>query len=130
MAKPIMSKRKALSLSFVLFLVGLAINTYFKMWWPSIALTVGIPLALRQYLLGKRFDMFISLIVFLGIFITVQFSIKWEIVLPVLFTLGGIYIFFKEFFGPKGNQEVEKEENANIEIEEDEFDDHEHHDHK
>ena len=93
-------------------------------------LTIGIPLALRQYLLGKRFDMIISLIVFIGAFVTVQFNIRWDIVLPVLFTLGGIYVFFKEFFGPKENQEVYKEEDTNIEIEEDEFEDHEKQDHK
>jgi len=118
MAKPIMSKRKAHSLSFALFLVGLGIITYFKYWWPGIMLAVGLPLALRQYLLGKRFDMTISLIVFLGVFITVQFNIKWEIVLPVLFTLGGLYVFFKEFFGPKDIQEEDKEEDKNNEIEE------------
>lgn len=118
MAKPIMSHRKAHSLSFALFLIGLAIITYFKYWWPGIMLTIGLPIALRQYLLGKRFDMSISLIVFLGAFITVQFNIKWEIVLPVLFTLGGLYVFFKEFFGPKEEEEEEIEEDKNIEIEE------------
>ena len=81
-------------------------------------LVVGIPMALRQYLMGKRFDMIISLIVFIGVFITVQFSIKWEIILPVLFTLGGLYIFIKEFFGPKEETEDEREEDINKEIEE------------
>lgn len=118
MAKPIMSKRKAHTLSFVFFLIGLALTTYFKYWWPGIMLAIGLPIALRQYLLGKRFDMYVTLIVFLGVFITVQFNIKWEIVLPVLFTLGGLYVFFKEFFGPKDIEEKEKEENKNIEIEE------------
>jgi len=118
MAQPIMSKRKAQSLSFALFLIGLAINTYFKLWWPAIMLTIGIPIALKQYLVGKRFDMVISLIVFLGTFITVQFDIKWEIVLPVLFTIGGLYVFFKEFFGPKDVTESDIEENQNKEIEE------------
>ena len=63
---PVMSRRKAQSLSFALFLIGLAINTYFKLWWPGIMLTIGIPLAVKQYMLGKMFDMIISLIVFLG----------------------------------------------------------------
>jgi len=118
MAHPIMSRRKAQSLSFALFLIGLALISYFKYWWPGIMLAIGIPLALRQYLLGKRFDMIISLIVFIGVFITVQFSIKWEIVLPVLFTLGGLYVFVKEFFGPKDIEEEDKEKNTNIEIDE------------
>lgn len=119
MATPVMSKRKAYSLSFAVFLIGLAIVSYFKFWWPGIMLAIGIPIATRQYLLGKRFDMAISLIVFLGVFITVQFDIQWEIVLPVLFTLGGLYVFFKEFFGPKEETEEEEEEDANNEIDED-----------
>ncbi|NGX63553.1 MAG: hypothetical protein KR126chlam6_00965 [Candidatus Anoxychlamydiales bacterium] len=120
MAHPIMSKRKANSLSFALFLAGLAIITYFKYWWPGIMLTIGIPLAFKQYLLGKRFDMIVSLIVFLGVFITVQFDIKWEYVLPILFTLGGFYVFFREFFGPKEIEEEDIEEDRNKEIEEEE----------
>lgn len=121
MAAQRMSKRKAHALSFALFLIGLAILTYIKIWWPAIMLVIGIPLALRQYLLGRTYDMIISLIVFLGVFITVQFSIKWDILLPILFTIGGIYIFFREFFGPKNNQEIEKEQDINKEIEEERF---------
>lgn len=118
MAHAVMSRRKASSLSLALFLIGLAIITYFKFWWPGIMLAIGLPIATRQYLLGKRFDMVVSLIVFLGAFITVQFNIKWDIVLPVLFTIGGLYVFFKEFFGPKEVEEEEVEEDTNNEIEE------------
>ena len=118
MAKKIMSKKKAHALASAFFLIGLAILFYTGKWWPGIMLVVGLPLALRQYLLGKLYDMTISLIVFLGVFITVQFDIQWNILLPVLFTLGGIYIFFREFFGPKEENEKEKEEDINKEIEE------------
>lgn len=118
MAKKIMSQRKAHALSFALFLIGLAILTLSKIWWPAIMLVIGLPLALRQYLLGRMYDMIISLVVFIGVFITVQFQIKWDILLPVLFTIGGIYIFFREFFGPKNASEAEEEEDKNKEIEE------------
>ena len=117
-----MSKKKAHAFSLALFLVGLGILTYIKVWWPPIMLVVGIPLAFRQYLLGRTYDMIVSLVVFLGVFITVQFQIKWNVLLPVLFTLGGIYIFFREFFGPKDSREIEKEEDINKEIEEDKKD--------
>ncbi len=120
MAKPILSKKKAHILSFALFLIGLALIIYFNYWWPGIMLALGIPLALRQYLLGRRLDMIISLVVFLGAFIVIQFKIQWEIILPVLLTVGAIYIFFKEFFGPKEIDEAEEEEELNKEIEEDE----------
>lgn len=113
MAKKIMSKKKAQALSFALFLVALAILTLIKSWWPGIMLAVGLPLALRQYLLGKIYDMTISLFVFIGVFITVQFSIKWDILLPALFVTGGLYIFLKEFFGPK--ELTEEDKNKDIE---------------
>ena len=81
---------------------------------------VGIPFAFRQYLLGRTYDMIVSLVVFLGVFITVQFQITWNVLLPVLFTLGGLYVFFREFFGPKDITEADIEENQNKEIEEEE----------
>jgi predicted membrane protein len=111
MEKPIMSPKKAQALSLALFLVGLAILTYINSWWPAITLVVGLPIALRQYLVGKIFDMIISLIVFLGIFITVQFHVKWDILLPLFFAIGGVYIFSKEFFKKDGSKtEVKKED--------------------
>ncbi len=119
MARPIMSRKKAHALSVIVLLFGLALLTYLKTWWPAIMLVIGIALAIRQYLLGKHFDMFISLFVFIGVFITVQFDIEWEIVLPVLFITGGIYIFIREFFIKEPISEVEKEENLNKEMEED-----------
>ena len=118
MAKPVMSKKKAHVLSVVLFLIGLGILTYVKIWWPPIMLVIGLPMALRQYLVGRIYDMVITLIVFLGVYITVQFQIKWDLLLPILFTVGGIYIFFREFFEPKVSTEPEKEEDLNKEIEE------------
>lgn len=117
MAHPITSWKKAHTLSFLVFLAGLAILTFTKAWWPGIMLVIGLPIALRQYLMGRKYDMIISLIVFIGVFITVQFSIQWEVLLPVLFTLGGIYIFFREFLLVKIS-EPEKEEEINKEIEE------------
>src|SRR3990170_1286728 len=116
MENPIMSKRKAHILSTILFLVGLFILGYFKFFWPAILLVIGVPLALRQYLIGNQFDMTTSLFVFIGAYITAQFNISWEIVLPIIFTIGGIYILFREFFVPKDIDETEKEEDIEKEI--------------
>lgn len=118
MAKPLVSKKRAKILSFILFIIGLVIVTYFNQWWPGIMLVVGIPLALRQYLLGRHYDMGISLFVFIGVFITVQFNISWQILLPILFTLGGIYILFREYLESRTAPEEEEEESLNEEIEE------------
>ncbi len=118
MARPSTSKRTAKVISLGCFLLGLAIVTYLGTWWPSIMLVVGIPLAIRQYLLGRHYDVGITLFVFIGVFITVQFDISWEILLPVLFTIGGIYIFVREFL--ERHSESEDEEELNQELEEQE----------
>lgn len=118
MAKTLASKKRAKILAFVLFIIALVIVTYLNAWWPGIMLAVGIPLAVRQYLLGRHYDMGITLFVFVGVFITVQFDISWEILLPILFTLGGIYILFREYLESKTATEEEEEESLNEEIEE------------
>lgn len=115
---PITSRKKAQALSTALFLIGLASLIFTDAWWPGIMIVIGLPLALRQYLLGRSYDMIVTLVVFLGTFITVQFDISWRIFLPILFTLGALYILFREFFGPDETTEGEREEELNHEIEE------------
>ena len=117
MARQVMSERKAHALTIALFLVGLAILAYVNVWWPPILLVIGIPLALRQYLVGRRYDMAISLIVFLGAYITIQFNLHLQITLPVLFTIGAIHVLIREFFA-KRHTEIEREEDTEKEIEE------------
>jgi hypothetical protein len=112
MAKPILSKKTAHLLSTIVFLSGLVLLSYLKYIWPALLLLIGICLALKQYLIGKHFDMGVSLFVFLGAYITVQFDIHWQIALPSLFALGGIYLFIREFFlEPKivSKEEVKEE---------------------
>lgn len=116
---PFTSRKKAHALSTAIFLIGLAALIFTDLWWPGIMLVIGLPLALRQYLLGRTYDMIITLLVFVGTFVTVQFDISWRVFLPILFSLGAIYILFREFFGPDETTEEEKEEDFNHEIEED-----------
>ena len=61
----------------------------------------------------------VSLFVFIGVFVTVQFNISWEILLPVLFALGGVYILFREYLESTEETLEEEEEDINQEIEED-----------
>jgi len=117
--KQLVSRRKAQILAFIPFLLGIVLLIYLGKWWPSFLLVLGIPLAFREYLLGRKYDMFITLFVFLGIYITIQFDVGEKFFLPVLFTVGGIYIFFREFFGGTSITEAEEEEDLNKEIEED-----------
>ena len=116
---PITSKRKAQALSTALFLLGLTSLIFTDAWWPGIMLIIGLPLALRQFLVGRTYDTMVTLLVFVGTFVTVQFDISWRIFLPILFTLGALYILFREFFGPDETTEEEREEELNHEIEED-----------
>lgn len=118
MAQPLASQRRAKALSLALFLIGLAIIAYLDAWWPGIMPVIGIPLALRQYLLGRMYDMAISLLVFLGVFVTVQFNISFQILIPVLFTVAGIYIIFREYMESKTAPEDEQEQDINEELEE------------
>jgi hypothetical protein len=115
---PLTSRRKAHAISTALFMVGLAVLIFTDAWWPGIMLVIGVPMALRQYLLGRTYDMIVTLLVFVGTFVTVQYEISWRIFLPVLFTVGALYILLREFLGPDETTEVEKEEELNCEIEE------------
>ncbi len=119
MKKLHVSKKKAIGLSMALFLVGLAIISYLGAWWPGIMLVIGVPLALREYLMGKIYDTAITLVIFLGVFVTVSFNISEKFLLPVLFMLGGIYIFFRDFIEDKTMSEADREEDLNEELEED-----------
>ena len=119
MSHPITSKKKAQALSTALFLIGLAILIFTQDWWPGIMLAVGLSLGLRQHLLGRTYDMCITFLVFVGTFITVEFDISWRIFLPILFTIGAIYILFREFINSDDvPTEEEKEEDIQHEIDE------------
>ena len=98
MAAQKMSVGKAHTLSFGLFLIGIGILFYVESWWPAITLVVGLPITFRQYLLGHTTDMIVSFIISVGIFVTVQFNLSTKNSLPVLFIIGGLYIFIRELF--------------------------------
>ena len=118
MAHPLTSQRRAHIISIAAFLLAIAALVVTDNWWPGIMLAIGLPVALRQYLLGRKYDMMISLLVFIGTFVTVQFDISWRIFLPVLFTLGAIYVLMREYFETVATTEAEREEDSNHELEE------------
>lgn len=118
MLQPLTSRKRARSFSVALLLLGLAILTLTDAWWPGIMLALGLSIGLKQYLLGKTYDLGITLLVFVGTFITVQYDISWKIFLPILFSIGAFYILLRELFEPDAITEEEKEEDLNHEIEE------------
>ncbi len=119
MAHPKVSQKRAEAISSSLFLVGLAIVFLTQSFWPSMMLVIGIPLALRQYLLGRTYDALLSLVIFGGVFCVSGLDISWEIILPVLFVTAAIYTIAREFCNPYPTTEAEDEESLNHEITED-----------
>lgn len=101
-----------------LFFIGLAIISFTDTWWPGILLAVGIPIALRQTLLGRLYDAFITLIIFAGIFVAFTFSIRKDLLLPIIFLISALFIIVREFSESYQHVEEEDEEDLNHEFEE------------
>jgi predicted membrane protein len=118
MACPLVSNRRAKAISSAVFLLGLAVISFQFEMWPAIMVVIGVSLALRQYLLGHIYDMILSLVVFFGVFFTSLYDISSDILLPVVFILGAIYLLSKEFWHRHEDDEAESEEDLNHEIEE------------
>lgn len=112
MAKPLIAKNRAKAIGIALFLVGLATLFFLDNWWPAIMLAVGVPLALKQFLLGRFQDATISLFVFVGFFIIAQFNISWKVLIPILFVMAAIYVLCKEWV----KEELGEEEAPTVEI--------------
>ncbi len=117
--KPLIAKNKAKALSSALLLIGLAIIFFLESWWPAIMLVIGIPLALKQFLLGRLSDAFITLFVFVGFFIIAQFNISWKILIPVLFIMAAVYILCKEWVTSVSKEESPDDDGNTIEIDDD-----------
>jgi 4-hydroxybenzoate polyprenyltransferase len=108
MAKPLLTKNKAKAISSALFLIGLAIIFFIDSWWPGMMIVIGVPLALKQFLLGRYNDAAMSLFVFVGFFIIAQFNISWKILLPILFVMAAIYVLCKEWVKEETGEENEE----------------------
>jgi predicted membrane protein len=99
MSKPLLTKRKADALSNGIFLVCLGILFYSTTaWWPGILLAIWAALATRQYLTGRIYDLIMSSVILLGLFLVITFSLDWSTLMPVLFILGGAYLVFREYY--------------------------------
>lgn len=100
------------------FLIGLGIVSLMDEWWPGIMLVIGASLTIRQLLLRKYYEMCISIIVFIGVFITEQFTITWKALLPVIFFTSALFVLMREYVDSKLASEDQREEDLNHEIEE------------
>lgn len=109
MNQPMMSKRKRNAISNGLFLASLGVLFYTNFWWPGILLSIWVALAARQFLSGRTFDLIITTIILVGIFLVSFLRITWDILMPVLFVLGGLYIIFREYFSEEEKEDETKE---------------------
>ena len=118
-----LSRKKSQLYSLAFFFLLLSVVVYFKLdWWPEIALVYGLPVALRQYLLNKKLDVCVTLLVSIGIFITVKAPIEWDILLPVIFISAGVYLVLKGLMIDDAVYEDEYEQDLDEEIREDHHD--------
>lgn len=122
-----MSKRKADAISNGIFLIGLAILAFTNAWWPGILIVLWLTLFCRQILTQRFYDLMLTTIFFVGLYVISLFELNW-IIIPVLLVLGGIYIIFQEYCVAEGIEEdpieekekeiedgtVEEEENGKI----------------
>ncbi len=98
---PPLPQKKARAYSLAFMLLILAIITYWNVWWPGVLLAIGLPSALKQGLMKKYADMSVSLIVFVGSFIAVQFGMGGKIIAAILLFSGSLYVFIKELMAEK-----------------------------
>lgn len=118
MAHPKVSYKRAKAISSSLFLISVAVLFFTDKWWPGLLLAIGIPLAIRHYLLGRTYDMWLTLTIFIGGFLAAGANINWDILIPVILVVAAVYMLIREFLDPNVTDESEDEESLNKEIEE------------
>lgn len=101
MAQPVVGPLTAKAIALVLVISGLIILGFLNMWWPYVLLVAGLPLALKNYLVGRYLDFAIWFVVYVGAFIIAEFHLRDQILLPVFLGIGAVYAFVKGFFRPK-----------------------------
>lgn len=107
---PHYSKRKAETISTGLFLVLLGLIFYTDQWWPGILFAIGLSYASREYLTGKRLNLFFTLIA-LGIlgFFTLAGHL-FSGFFPFILVAAGLYLVAKETLLFKGIGRNDKKE--------------------
>lgn len=112
-----MSKRKADAISNGVFLIGIGILLFTNTWWPGILLVIWAVLATRQYLTGRTYDLILSTVLLIGLFLITILKVTWSVIVPVLLVLGGIHIIFREYCVAEGAEDENPIEETEKEIE-------------
>lgn len=98
MKKYSISKRKIDALASGALLIGIGLLFFTGAWWPGILLVIWAYLGIKQWLSNRKFDLIVSSVILLGLFIVSFLDIRLNVLVPVLFFLGALYIVFREFF--------------------------------
>ncbi|MCB1109282.1 MAG: hypothetical protein KDK44_06460, partial [Chlamydiia bacterium] len=59
------------------------------------------------------------LVIFGGVFVTYQYDIDWQLLLPILFVTAALLVVYREFWTSRYPTVSEEDEDINVEIEED-----------
>lgn len=119
MTQPILSRRKTEAIANGCFLIALGILFYTRAWWPGILLAIWVLLAVRQYFSGRYYDLFLSTVILVGLFVASFFKYDWSMIIPILFVVGGIYIIFREYFFSEDTNGEEKSQEIRDDIDDD-----------
>lgn len=116
MSQLVLSPRKAASISNGVFLISLGILFFTNLWWPGILLALWATLGLRQYLVARYWDFALTSIIFIGLFVLNY--LDWDILLPVLFVVAGIFLIVREYFfgGDTNGEEKSKEIEEDVKL--------------
>lgn len=117
MAHPLVSKHRADTTFNGVLLIGAGILFFTNSWWPWLLLVLGGALALRQYLRGRIYDTCLTVIIFGVLFAQAFFDWKLSFLIPVLFTLAGIFLLFYEWVIRRDRVGEEALDDQNKEIE-------------
>lgn len=93
-----MSRSKIEAIGNGIFLMMLGVLFYFNWWWPGIIVALWASLAVRQGLSGRMQDMLLSTFLLGSLFVVAFFELSWNLIAPILFVFGGLYIILREFY--------------------------------
>ncbi len=123
MSKPLVPHHKAVSIAGGVLLISIGILFYTNFWWPGILLALMATVGIKEALRGRYYDMALSVAIFGGLFLFFFLNTSWSVAVPVLFTVAGIWIIFREFLSTQkrtGDEAAEDASREMIDEEEDE----------
>lgn len=86
------------------FLIILGVLFYYNWWWPGILIAIWAAIATRQILTGRHQEFLLTTILFVTLFVIAYFKLSWDLMLPLLFIIGGGFIIVRELIA----EETEK----------------------